>query len=549
SGGVIDDHGKCEPNADNGNPCQYSGFMNGGLNGIKAYRTGKAKDARCYLPNAAIGWKQPNGFYYAPAFHSANLFFSGVDIRHFVTEPFFEGGLFDFNTNLPETKTNYCSWNPGYFNGFTDIDRETVLNDDDGTLTGLTSPVNTSPAMPKNETISVNQEPFFDAPTETSECASDVASNATKDAKCPPATAKTSPYEYVTAALYPECALPVFPPPPPAPTPPFLECADNNWGSSCSVPPGSTGSCVGVPLYRQLLVKGESEGLNQVKRMMGQNTFQRSGLTVNHGSYYIDTTVSKKTQTDHGAQSVNVFTAGEKYDLFFVYAKPDTQQTYTMFVGKDIPNIGDQTFAQTNVKFGYVAIDTAKYTFAAANGGALPTGWSASYEPKDGILTLKTDMSGIASDFNLNSIVPDSDPPQMLGQQFCQPATMCSWVKNGNAGSCQCNPKSPYYNTCNQTNPLGQTVCSWSVKDLDCPAQGCPAFQVTFPSSQYFVANDTSHRPKPSMFNFVASGTSFDWNVPFNLESSDIAGAQCAYTQQPPLACKGLSARLERRMR
>ena len=28
---------------------------------------------QCVLPNAAIGWKQPNGFYYPPAFHSKNL--------------------------------------------------------------------------------------------------------------------------------------------------------------------------------------------------------------------------------------------------------------------------------------------------------------------------------------------------------------------------------------------------------------------------------------------------------------------------------------------
>src|SRR5664279_2445302 len=41
-------------------------------------------DKSCYLPNAAIGWKQPNGFYYPPAFHSNNLFFKNVDIRHFV---------------------------------------------------------------------------------------------------------------------------------------------------------------------------------------------------------------------------------------------------------------------------------------------------------------------------------------------------------------------------------------------------------------------------------------------------------------------------------
>jgi hypothetical protein len=29
----------------------------------------------CYIQNAAIGWKQPNGFYYPPGFHSRNLFF------------------------------------------------------------------------------------------------------------------------------------------------------------------------------------------------------------------------------------------------------------------------------------------------------------------------------------------------------------------------------------------------------------------------------------------------------------------------------------------
>ena len=49
----------------------------------------------CYLPNAAIAWKQPNGFYYPPAFHSRNLFFNNVDIRHFVIEPLFKStGLF-----------------------------------------------------------------------------------------------------------------------------------------------------------------------------------------------------------------------------------------------------------------------------------------------------------------------------------------------------------------------------------------------------------------------------------------------------------------------
>ena len=47
---------------------------------------------RCYLPNAAIAWKQSNGFYYPPAFHSANLYFGNVDIRHFVLSPVFVEG-------------------------------------------------------------------------------------------------------------------------------------------------------------------------------------------------------------------------------------------------------------------------------------------------------------------------------------------------------------------------------------------------------------------------------------------------------------------------
>ena len=67
------------------------------------------------------------------------------------------------------------------FEGFTGIDRQTELDDDDGSLTGLV------------KTISVNEDSFFDAPVETIECASDE-------------TVKTSPYDYVTTVVYPDCA-------------------------------------------------------------------------------------------------------------------------------------------------------------------------------------------------------------------------------------------------------------------------------------------------------------------------------------------------------
>src|SRR6266849_5716551 len=519
TGSVINTKsGLCKPDPGVGNPCLNSGFMNGGLAGLLADQT----NGRCYLPNAGIGWKQPNGFYYSPAFHSTNLFFDGVDIRHFVTEPLFLDGTFD--TNVTELKQQYCYWaptkQPGTFTGFTDIDRETVLNDDDGSLTGLTSTVN-NPTPPRSETISVNKEPFFNAPVCTSECASDLP---LPDAKLPPNTANTSPYEYVTTALYPECALRV-----PDSNAPVRFCTDGNWGSGCTTSdPTQVNSCVGVPLYRQWLTDGEAAGLKQQKRMMGQDTFQRSGLTVNLGSYYIDASVSKDKQ---GAKSPNVFVGGGKYDLFFLYAKKTTAQTYTMFVGLNQP----ANFGESNVKFGYVDITSAKYKFEA-KGGKLPTGWVSDYKPGTGYLTLTVKMSALADDFDLTK--PTNNPE---GKKLCQPSTMCAWKVDKKNDTCQCNitdPTNYLYGLCHEKNAVGNdAICSWSTKDLDCPAKGCPALQILFPAG--FQPDDATdhHRPMPGLFSFDPDYKA-NWNVPFTKEGASIAGQQCLYTDtDPPRSC------------
>src|SRR5262249_31381317 len=73
-------------------------------------------------------------------------------------------------------------------------------------------------------------------------------------------------------------------------------------------------------------------------RMSGQKTFQRSTLTANHGTYYIDTTVSASIQnsenfTKQSPRSVNVFKKDQTYYVFFLYAKTATKQTYQIFVG------------------------------------------------------------------------------------------------------------------------------------------------------------------------------------------------------------------------
>ena len=67
--------------------------------GVRKYTNGPLK-GQCYLPNAAIAWKQSNGFYYPPAFHSTNLFFNNVAIRHYVIEPLFQAPAEVFDTDL-----------------------------------------------------------------------------------------------------------------------------------------------------------------------------------------------------------------------------------------------------------------------------------------------------------------------------------------------------------------------------------------------------------------------------------------------------------------
>ena len=172
--------------------CMYFGTI-----GVRRY-PGTEKG---YLPNAAIGWKQSNGFYYPPAFRSQGLFFNKVDIRHYVIEPIMDRGT--YLTNKTDTDKAFIGIKPettNVFSTYTDIDRQTELNDDDGTLTGFTT------------TVSVNEDPFFGAPIQASECKSNVgvdpasacADGATSNTT--PPSARTSPYDYVTTVVYPLCA-------------------------------------------------------------------------------------------------------------------------------------------------------------------------------------------------------------------------------------------------------------------------------------------------------------------------------------------------------
>jgi cell migration-inducing and hyaluronan-binding protein len=476
---------------------------------------------KCYLPNAAIAWKQPNGFYYPPAFHSSNLYFrKDVDIRHFVIEPRFDpNGKYAFQQWDDKTKENYCTFslnNPqgtgGSFGNFSAIDRQTILNDDDGSLTGLIG------------TISVNEDDFFKAPTETLECES-------------AETAKTSPYDYITTVVYPgcvedgdcggvcksdnkPCAL-------------DRDCAkipnvDNNcdltgafWGSDC----GSS-FCYGVPLYRQFLTKDESSNTKgQEIRMMGMNFFQRSNLTANHGVYYIDTTVSKDNQLKDLAPTgqkptVNVFKGGETYYVLFLFAKPTTKQTYLIYVGTGLGfnPVTDVQRVNSSLKVNRPL---------PVQPGNWPTGWTRKwYDEKNGILEVTVDFGG-------NMFKNEFDTAKM---DRCQPKSFCEWKGSVDKGSCICSKeldKSNHklYQECKK--PLGlavdhqNTICDWAVKAVDCPTGGCYGFSFKLPQG-FETPKDPLPPPVPCCFPMESA----DWNVNFSSAKEVVAGT--CYDKSPP---------------
>ena len=488
---------------------------------------------KCVLPNAAIGWKQPNGFFYPPAFHSEKLFFSNVDIRHYVLEPLWEPGTYE--TIQSEVVASYCTFPAAdMFGNFSSVDRQTVLNDDDGSLTGLLSPAD-SPA--KGETISVNLDPFFNAPVEAPECESFD-------------TAKTSPYEYLSAIVYPgcvgnkdcggKCAIDQKP------------CLDNsNCGGVCKIDhkacttndncnlsnpentcdfglnacnlgtsywsrPCTNASCYGVPLERQLLTSADKQDLSTTGiRMAGMDLYQRSMMTLNNGVYYIDTTVSEEEQRK-SAQNVNVFKAGQTYYIFFVYAKPNTKQTYQIYVGEGLTLDSDVNIVRAQIA-GF------PLTFPAGPSDWSSVGWHKGYDPTKGILTVEVDMSSFAGEF--------ADTKK----DFCQPQTFCT--PSGSSCVCSSALTGDLKTACENGNICGK----FAGKDIDCPKNGCLGFSFKLPDGfdtddkGNILEGDGGHRPEPLCFPSASP-----WDIELFRASADVAGSCSTTPINEPTFCGNL---------
>ena len=511
------------PFPNNSQQCNNSGWMYGRVLGLP----GDEEKKMGYLPNAAIAWKQSNGFYYPPAFHSKNLFFDnrpsphGVDIRHFVIEPLFapETANTWFKTST-DVNQHYATWNPTMFNNFTAIDRQTILNDDDGSLTGLIG------------TVSVNEDPFFNAPVETIECLSDE-------------TAKTNPYDHITTVVYPDCAGTntcdtgeKFCDPDKGPCPCNKDVCDPtcDWCANCTIT-GETG-CYGVALYRQFLTLSEKDMEKAGKqpdtkiRMMGPAVFGRINLTANRGKYYISTTDGPTQQSPTPLK--NIFRKGDKYYVFLVYAKPTARQTYQMYVGENAPLDANApqnveavgaNLATKALEFDGICtkLDSSLCEKDSTTMTDFPKNWERHYDSAAGILTVTMNLSDFNTQFD------------NAREDICQPHTYCK--PSGLTCECVDTLDPELKKECDE----GQICSLWAVKDIDCPVfkvgdqrfSRCVGFSFTIPQDGDFSADGTDHRPKPENKDSLEDCFPIeDWNFSWSCADEKLAGV-CGH---PPLS-------------
>jgi hypothetical protein len=255
--------------------------------------------------------------------------------------------------------------------------------------------------------------------------------------------------------------------------------------------------------------------------MAGQTDCQRSTLTVNRGTYYIDTGSSLGTQQAWPYQplpaSVNVFTGTYTYYLFLLYAKPTTTQTYQLYVGSDFNPADTSQLWVTRVNkgptpFQFVKDTTDVMTACATNQPGTDFPWCYDFDSGSGVLSVTMNMG----------FQKFAQEWAQAHQNECQPSSYCSL--QGNSCGCSLSTTDPGYKECQNAcaNWAGKAIdCPWDSSDFGSALPACYGFGFTLP--QDFLANDQT---APTAQCLTQSPV---WNVPLSAAPSSLAGS-CTYT-------------------
>jgi cell surface hyaluronidase len=396
--------------------------------------------------DAAVGWKQNNGFYYPPAFayrHSA--FFKKVPpALQSLNNCVDSAGVLSPGScrhNVVDRTLKYISGNmqaldggPTIYGagqsslGIGPIDFQTFLGDLDASLTGASGVIPVGPECScgascttadghkgtcgrrdtgqpcrcevTQPTTSLSRNAFFDAPAQNDECLS--------------FGLQTSPYQFVTSVMA-ELMGPAVPG-----TTTYATNADSiNWQDR-----------PGVAIYRQWKLAREQsragqvcdQGVSSTERstfMVGPNVYHAPCLTQSFPPglggqqgqlYYIDTSSGdlQNTMCYPGTIPFNAarFVKNNTYVIYHLFARNDAVISYQFYVGDGVHSVSEVkgNFVRLNPHLndgGYfgnsVVTDICKPGDTGSWCGALPT----PQIDDNGILTVTLDQRVIAPDFNL----------------------------------------------------------------------------------------------------------------------------------------------------
>jgi hypothetical protein len=398
--------------------------------------------------DAAIGWKQPNGFYYPPTFAFRNSNFVGATERHNVMDQYrtyvkavVPGGM------------NICAplRDPTNFGGVTPIDFTTILNDLDGTLNGV---VPSQGASLRSNGISRNY--FHKAPNQAPQCSS--------------FGTDTAPFEMVTSVAARLSGAPTA-----------TTSVDFTW----------MGQLPMVPIYRQLktadaadacpsnpaICNGANLGCPRGSFMMGASNGQAPALTTNHGVYFIDTSTTESASCiDRQSYQISSFEANKSYVLYHLFATSATSVTYQLYVGENFVPATNAQWVRVQVHKGNLNMEVDPSTVAL---GQVRFGAKDGLPP--GILQATLDNATVAEEYQF-SAVP-------AGVQ-CQPRDICS-PQNGKCVLASAFPEAGL------SSVVGDVCNFWATRTTgmqadgvflsDCPTNGCIGLAFTIPAG--FAAN------------------------------------------------------------
>ena len=527
---------------------ECKGFKNGeavlpcGIYSGTTQPVGPSGGKNIAVVDAAIGWKQANGFYYPPAFdyrRSAflksrsddlnmcltaapgdfmNLRFQPGGCRHNVVDrtQIYQVG----NMEALDARDLLRQSGPKNELQVGTIDFATILLDLDGTLTGSTSTIDGRPSP--GLTTSVSRNRFYDAPSQSPECLA--------------YGVQTSPYTFVSTVMgelreAPSSEHNVI-----------LRGGDKaKWAGSPA-----------VAIYRQwkLAEDEKSEKEKPCSQVCGgdqyacprasfmgmANLHQPSYLTMTEpqgvgkaqtgGLYYIDTASGDQALScvkGNGGFTPGRFSGGQSYVLYNLFPQRDSRTTYQLFVGDGVDDL-------TDIEFRYVRV-TVRETSGALQKIEEPCDprqsgqWCSGLvppKPVNGVLTVTLDHKALLADDKLFTAEarPDYDR--------CMPRDICYFDKGANKCK-RCDPnaaerdprrclragdflpadiKSMNALDANDRRPLDDVCEEWSsmvsgqikinngaeVTSADCPAGGCLGFAfklpVKFQAKPYAMVNN-----------------------------------------------------------